>query len=74
MCLTPFWDLGPCDAMINIFMLIAAIFDISARFRLLGTFVGTCTYIPFLIRWDLVPPWKKESNIDNILMFRSGCS
>ncbi len=63
MCLTPFWELGPCDAMINVFNLIAAIFDISARFRLMGTFIGTCTYIPFLIRWDLVPPWKKPSNI-----------
>ena len=61
-CLTPPWNLGPCDSLINIFNLIAAIFDISARFRLMGAFIGKCSYIPFLIRWDLVADWKPKSN------------
>lgn len=63
MCMTPFWELGPCDSMINVFQIIAAIFDISYRLRLISTFIGACTYIPFLIRWDLLISWKKPSKI-----------
>ncbi len=29
------------------------------RLRLMNAMGATCTYIPFLVRWDLVPPWKK---------------
>lgn len=61
--MTPQWRLGPCDAISNVQNLLASIFDVSARIRLVGTFIGYCTYIPFLIRWDLIPEWQPHSNI-----------
>jgi hypothetical protein len=30
---------------------------------------ATCTYIPFLIRWDLLPPWKKSGKDFKIFLF-----
>jgi len=61
--MTPSWSVGPCDAIQNMQNMLSAMFDISARIRLSGSFIGLCTYIPFLIRWDLVPDWEGPSNI-----------
>lgn len=48
-----------CDALINIEVVIKAMLSIPDRFKLTYIF-SQCTYIPFLIRWDLVPPWKPK--------------
>lgn len=50
--------ISPCENLINLETLIMAIFDMSLRLRLLNSFTS-CTYIPFLIRWDLVPKFKE---------------
>jgi hypothetical protein len=56
MCLTYRIDtIGPCDAIVNINTIIAAIFSIPGRMRLMMAFTRVCTYIPFLIRWDILP-------------------
>lgn len=61
-CGTPLENIGPCDSIINPEMIIKAMFDVPARLRLSYAFTGMCTYIPFLIRWDLVPKWKKPDS------------
>jgi hypothetical protein len=60
MCQVGLDDLGPCNAIISIGTMIRAIFDMPTRFRVINAFT-TCTYVPFLIRWDLVPKWKRPS-------------
>ena len=55
-CKTSMESFGPCDSMISLQTIIMAAFIPSLRLRLVMTF-GICTYIPFLIRWDLVPKW-----------------
>ena len=59
-CKTSLNNFGACDNMVNLSTIIMAAFIPSLRLRLIMMF-GLCTYIPFLIRWDLVPKWK-ESN------------
>jgi hypothetical protein len=53
-------DLPPCQNIISLDLAIKAILDVSLRMRLIMSFTD-CTYIPFLIRWDLVPPWENSS-------------
>lgn len=55
-CKTNLNSFGPCDSMISLQTIIMAAFIPSLRLRLVMMF-GICTYIPFLIRWDLVPKW-----------------
>lgn len=58
MCLTYRLDtIGPCDAIVNLSTIIKAIFTMPGRLRLMMAFTGTCTYIPFLIRWDILVPF-----------------
>lgn len=52
-------QLPTCDALINLQVLIKAMMFIPDRIKL-GYMFNMCTYIPFLIRWDLVPKWKEE--------------
>jgi hypothetical protein len=53
-------QLAPCQGIISLDMAIKAIVDISLRMRMMFAF-ALCTYIPFLVRWDLVPKWKRPS-------------
>jgi hypothetical protein len=65
MCAAGLEDFSPCDSIVNPTMIIEAITSVPARLRLASAFSFECTYIPFLIRWDLVPKWKpsnKESD------------
>jgi hypothetical protein len=51
-------DIAPCAAAINIPTIIAAIIQIPQRLRLGLKFSPLCTYIPFLVHWDLVPEFE----------------
>lgn len=59
-CKTSINNFGPCDSLINVQSIMMAIFIPSSAIRL-GMMFGYCTYIPFLVRWDLIPPWKKPN-------------
>lgn len=64
--------ISECDALINLEVIIKAIFSIPNRNSLMMIF-SQCTYIPFLIRWDLVPPWKRpELEPGEKMLFNDG--
>ena len=53
-------DFSQCDGIISLELAIKAIVDVSLRIRMIMSFTD-CSYIPFLIRWDLVPPWVSDT-------------
>lgn len=62
MCRTNPFNFGPCDALVNIQTIIMSIFIIPLRLRLIHSFIMVCTYVPFLIRWDLIPPYITDKS------------
>lgn len=56
--------IAECDALINLRVIIKAMFVIPNRTSLMMIF-NLCTYIPFLIRWDLVPKWTRPDVLPN---------
>ena len=57
-CLTGMENFGPCDGLFNLETVIKAAFMIPLRLTLANS-MSMCTYIPFLIRWNLVPPFPE---------------
>jgi len=55
-CQTFLDSLAPCDAIYNLTTVIKAIVSNALRMTLENS-MYMCTYIPFLIRWNLVPPY-----------------
>ena len=55
-CQTGMENFGPCDGLFNLETLLKSIINISLRLTL-GNSMFLCTYIPFLVRWNLLPPY-----------------
>lgn len=60
-CKTKIDSFGPCASLISLQTIIMAAMIPSLRIRLVMIF-GMCTYIPFLVRWDLVPKWIRPTS------------
>ena len=56
-CQVSLFEFPECAALINLETIIKSMLVIPHRLSLTMIFTQ-CTYIPFLIRWDLVPKWK----------------
>lgn len=69
-CKTKIDSFGSCGSLISLQTIIMAAMIPSLRIRLIMIF-GMCTYIPFLVRWDLVPKWIRPRS-DEIIDGNNG--
>ena len=58
-CQVMFDKFAPCD-LFSPYMAIQSIMDLTLKLFIVNAFTD-CTFIPFLVRWDIVPKWKKPS-------------
>jgi len=58
-CQVMFDKFSPC-ALFSIYTAISAIADPTLQLTLINAF-SNCTFLPFLVRWDIVPKWVKPS-------------
>ena len=60
-CQVPMDAIDPCAAFSSIGTIVASVVDLGLRVTLSNMFTN-CSYIPFLVRWDLVPPYPFGSD------------